>query len=157
MALNKLFQQFTHTGRDGNGQSDSAKAVDAEALSSVVDGRAETSNRDESPRLLNPIEKGLLEEAIIETLRECYDPEIPVNIYDMGLIYEINIASDATVDVKMTLTSPACPVAGSLPPEVERRVARVEGVKRAKVEIVWDPIWNMDMMSEDARLELGFY
>ncbi len=106
---------------------------------------------------LNPVERGLLEEEVIETLRSVYDPEIPVNIYDMGLIYEIDIDRNGFVDVKMTLTSPGCPVAGTLPPEVQRKVASVDGVTGAKVELVWEPTWSMDMMSEDARMELGFF
>ncbi len=108
-------------------------------------------------KLTNPIDKGLLEEEIIEAMRQCYDPEIPVNIYDMGLIYEIDIDKDRFVNVEMTLTSPGCPVAGTLPPDVERRVAAVEGVSGAKVTVVWEPTWTMDMMSEDAKLELGFF
>jgi len=161
MALNKLFQQFTHNGRD-SAQSESAKAVDAEALTADRSAGLDTTTDVAVPaampaKPLNPVEKGLLEEEIIETMRNCYDPEIPVNIYDMGLIYEIDIDKNAFVNVKMTLTSPGCPVAGTLPPDVERRVAAVEGVTGAKVEVVWDPTWNMEMMSEDARLELGFY
>jgi len=106
---------------------------------------------------LNPVEVGILEEEVIETLRTIYDPEIPVDIYELGLIYNIEISKDAFVKIEMTLTSPGCPVAGTLPPEVENKVAKVTGVKGAKVEIVWEPAWSMDKMSEEARLELGFY
>lgn len=98
-----------------------------------------------------------LKEKVIEALRGIYDPEIPVNIYEIGLIYEVNVDDDANVHILMTLTSPMCPVAESLPPEVEDKVAAVDGVASAKVEITWDPPWDPDMMSEAAKLELGFF
>lgn len=100
--------------------------------------------------------KQQLEEKIIQTLKTCYDPEIPVDIFELGLIYEIEIDDDANVKIKMTLTSPACPVAGSLPPEVEGKVNAIPEVKSAKVQIVWNPPWDKDMMSEVAKVELGF-
>lgn len=102
------------------------------------------------------INKQELEEKIIQTLKTCYDPEIPVDIFELGLIYEIVIDDEANVKIKMTLTSPACPVAGSLPPEVEAKVKAIPEVKSAKVEIVWSPPWDKDMMSEVAKVELGF-
>lgn len=98
-----------------------------------------------------------LESNVIEAIRQCYDPEIPVNIYDLGLIYQVDVQPSGEVDVKMTLTSPMCPVAGTLPPEVEQRVRDVPGVTDASVEVVWDPPWNPDMMSEAAKLDLGFF
>jgi FeS assembly SUF system protein len=101
------------------------------------------------------VDKQALEEQLIAALKTCYDPEIPVDIFELGLIYEIIIDDEANVVVKMTLTSPACPVAGSLPPEVERKVRGVPGVNNAKVELVWSPAWDKDMMSEVAKLELG--
>ena len=88
-------------------------------------------------------------------LRTIYDPEIPVNIYEIGLIYTIDIDEAKAVNVRMTLTSPACPAAGVLPGEVEDKVRSVEGVTDAKVEVVWDPVWTPAMMSESARLQLG--
>jgi len=94
---------------------------------------------------------------VIEVLRGVYDPEIPVNIYELGLIYEVNVDDGSNVHVLMTLTSPMCPVAESLPPEVEEKVAAVEGVGKAAVEITWDPPWDPDMMSEAAKLELGMF
>jgi len=97
-----------------------------------------------------------LEKDVIEMIRTCYDPEIPVNIYELGLIYEINITEDKDVNVLMTLTSPSCPVAETLPPDVESKIATVEGVKSAKVEITFEPTWDQSMMSEEAKLELGF-
>lgn len=102
------------------------------------------------------INKQELEEKIIQTLKSCYDPEIPVDIFELGLIYEIAIDDDANVEIKMTLTSPSCPVAGSLPPEVENKVKSMPDIKNAKVTLVWSPPWEKDMMSEVAKLELGF-
>lgn len=96
-----------------------------------------------------------LRERIIEALREIYDPEIPVNIYDLGLIYDIAIAPGGVVDIRMTLTTPGCPVAQSFPASVEASVEYVEGVSEARVEVVWDPPWTMDRMDEAARLQLG--
>ncbi|MBS4033067.1 MAG: DUF59 domain-containing protein [Ignavibacterium sp.] len=102
------------------------------------------------------LNKQELEEKIIQTLKQCYDPEIPVDIFELGLIYEIAIDDNANVKIKMTLTSPACPVAGSLPPEVEGKVKAMPEVNDAKIELVWSPPWDKDMMSEVAKLELGF-
>lgn len=101
-------------------------------------------------------EKKQLEESIINSLKSVYDPEIPVDIYELGLIYDVVIHDDVSVYIKMTLTSPACPVAGTLPGEVEQKVAGVQGVKSAKVEITFEPPWDRTMMSEAAQLELGF-
>jgi FeS assembly SUF system protein len=103
----------------------------------------------------NNTDKKELENKIIEVIKTCYDPEIPVNIYEMGLIYNIQIDDRNLVQIKMTLTSPGCPVAGSLPGEVLEKVKSVEGVSNAKVEVVWEPPWTPDMMSEEAKLELG--
>jgi len=101
------------------------------------------------------MDKAELNNKIVDVLKSCYDPEIPVNIYELGLVYGINIDDDANVNVDMTLTSPMCPVAGSLPPEVETKISNVEGVKSSKVNVVWDPPWSMEMMSEAAKLQLG--
>jgi FeS assembly SUF system protein len=97
-----------------------------------------------------------LEGRIIEAISEVYDPEIPVNIYELGLIYDLHITADHCVRVEMTLTSPACPVAGSLPGEVEAKIRDVEGVNDVALELVWDPPWTPDRMTEAAKLELGF-
>jgi FeS assembly SUF system protein len=105
----------------------------------------------------NPIDKLMLENSIVEALRTVYDPEIPVNIYEMGLIYDILIDDTNSVNIRMTLTSPACPAAQSLPAEVEQVTRRVEGVRDVQVDVVWDPPYSMDMMSEAAKLELGFF
>jgi FeS assembly SUF system protein len=93
---------------------------------------------------------------VIDVLKTIYDPEIPVDIWELGLIYEININAESEVNVKMTLTSPSCPVAETLPPETEQKIAEVEGVRKAKVEITFEPTWEKSMMSEGAQLELGF-
>ena len=105
---------------------------------------------------METLSKQELEEKIIQTLKTCYDPEIPVDIFELGLIYEIKIDNDANVKINMTLTSPMCPVAGTLPPEVQGKVAAIPEVKSAKVDIVWNPPWNKEMMSEVAKVELGF-
>lgn len=96
-----------------------------------------------------------LEAKIVAALRTCYDPEIPVNIHELGLIYGIDIDPDNNVKLRMTLTSPACPAAGTLPPEVEAKVKSIPGVASAKVEIVWEPTWDPSRMTEAARLTLG--
>ena len=97
-----------------------------------------------------------LENTVIEIIKTVYDPEIPVNIYDMGLIYEVDLDEEKNVSVVMTLTSPSCPVAESLPLEVEEKIASHPMIKSAKVEIVFDPPWDKSMMSEEALFELGF-
>lgn len=97
-----------------------------------------------------------LENKVIEVLKTIFDPEIPVDIYELGLIYEVKIDKEQNVSIDMTLTSPNCPVAESLPKEVEDKVASLEEVKSAVVNIVFDPPWDKDMMSEEAQLELGF-
>ena len=101
------------------------------------------------------MDKSALEEIIIEKLKQVFDPEIPVNVYDLGFIYEINIKDDYTVDIKMTLTSPNCPVAETLPIEIRDAVQAIEGVRGVYVDIVFEPEWNQDMMTPAAKLELG--
>jgi FeS assembly SUF system protein len=98
-----------------------------------------------------------LKSRIIEAIQTVYDPEIPINIWEVGLIYEVNVDGDGGAHVLMTLTSPHCPVAESLPIEVEERVVAVDGVSSARVEITWDPPWHPEMMSDAAKLELGMY
>jgi FeS assembly SUF system protein len=98
-----------------------------------------------------------LKEPIVDVLRTCYDPEIPVDIYELGLIYDIDVEPSGDVKIKMTLTAPNCPVAGSLPLEVEQKVRSVPGVTDVKVELVWDPPWCMDKMSDAAKLQLGMF
>lgn len=103
------------------------------------------------------IDKETLKASVIDGLKTVYDPEIPVNIYDLGLIYDVEISDEASVFIKMTLTTPGCPVAHTFPMMVEDAVRQVEGVSDALVEIVWDPPWTQDMMSELAKVELGMY
>lgn len=95
-------------------------------------------------------------EQVVEVLHTIYDPEIPVDIYELGLIYDVEVSEDCDVRIEMTLTSPSCPVAETLPVEVEEKVKTIQEVKTAVVNIVFDPPWDKDMMSEEAKLELGF-
>lgn len=104
---------------------------------------------------LEGVKEQVLKEQIIDAMRTVYDPEIPVNIYELGLIYDLRVSKDGKVEVDMTLTSPACPVAGTLPIEVENKIAAVPGVSDVKLDLVWDPPYTMEMMSEAARLQLG--
>jgi FeS assembly SUF system protein len=96
-----------------------------------------------------------IEERIVAALRTVYDPEIPVNVYDLGLIYAIDVGADGALEIRMTLTAPACPVAGMMPGLVESAVRQVDGVTAVKVDLVWDPPWNKERMSDEARLQLG--
>ena len=109
------------------------------------------TSADETP----PAEVDALGERVIDALRTVYDPEIPVNIFELGLIYDIDVSPERRVAVRMTLTSPMCPVAGSLPPDVEARIRAIPGVTEAKVELTWDPAWGPEMMTEAARLQLN--
>ena len=96
-----------------------------------------------------------LEEEILSTLKSVYDPEIPVDIYELGLIYDFGVNAEGKVDVKMTLTSPACPVAGTLPIEVECKIKAIDGISQCNVDLVWDPPWDPAMMTDAARLKLN--
>ncbi|WEK45446.1 MAG: SUF system Fe-S cluster assembly protein [Candidatus Andeanibacterium colombiense] len=108
------------------------------------------------PEAANPGEPGgALYEAVVDSLKDIYDPEIPVNIYDLGLIYGVDVTADGDAVVTMTLTTPHCPVAESMPSEVEMRVNAVPGIRDAEVNLVWDPPWDPAKMSDEARLELG--
>ncbi len=102
------------------------------------------------------MDKKAIEDRVVDAIKECYDPEIPVNIWELGLVYEINVNDDSVVNVKMTLTAPGCPAARSLPIEVHERIAQLPEVKDVRVEIVWEPPWTPEMMSQEAKLELGF-
>jgi FeS assembly SUF system protein len=110
------------------------------------------------PPLPHPLRLEQIEELknhIVEALQKCFDPEIPVNIHELGLIYDITIAPTGAVEIRMTLTSPGCPVAGTLPGDVQRRILSLDNVTAAKVEVVWDPPWTPARMSEAAKLQLG--
>lgn len=102
-----------------------------------------------------PIDPAKVEAAVIEALQTVYDPEIPVNIYELGLIYGVEVSEDGRAEIRMTLTAPACPVAGALVEEVAEKSGRVEGVSTSHVELVWDPPWTPDNMTDAAKLELG--
>jgi FeS assembly SUF system protein len=106
--------------------------------------------------MLSKSEKHELEKRIIEEIKMIFDPEIPVNIYDIGLIYDINISDEGEIKILMTLTSPNCPVAESLPAEVKEKVKSVEGVRNVDLKLTFEPPWSMDLLSEEAKLELGF-
>ena len=106
---------------------------------------------------MNTFETMDLEQKITDVIRTCYDPEIPVNIYELGLIYEVKVESSGVANVKMTLTAPNCPAAQSLPLEVETKVGSIEGITDANVEVVWDPPWEPSMMSEAAKLQLNMF
>ncbi len=118
--------------------------------------RAATMMESDDAEKKRQAEIDALGESIIEALRTIYDPEIPVNIFELGLIYKIDVEDDNRVKIDMTLTSPHCPVAEILPDEVRQKVYAVDGVTDAEVAVVWDPAWNPSMMSEEAQLELGF-
>ena len=107
------------------------------------------------PAIINTTNPDLAQK-VIDVIKTCYDPEIPVDIWELGLIYEINLDPENNLNIKMTLTSPSCPVAETLPPEVEQKLREIEGIKSAKIELTFYPPWIKDMMSEVAQVELGF-
>jgi FeS assembly SUF system protein len=124
---------------------------------SVQDAKIENSAASLSSEKLTVSEAIQLQDKVIEVLRTCYDPEIPVNIYDLGLVYEVKVERTGDVYIRMTLTAPTCPVAGTLPPEVEAKVREIPDVASAKIELVWEPPWDMTKMSEAAKLQLGMW
>ena len=139
-----------------------ARVEDAEALAEKLAEKVERKKDylegflAQKPADADPSEPGGdLYESVITALKEIFDPEIPVNIYDLGLIYGVDVGDDAAVTVTMTLTTPHCPVAESMPGEVELRVSSVPGVRECEVNLVWDPPWDKAKMSDEARLELG--
>lgn len=105
---------------------------------------------------MTPEEKTRIEERIVDVLKTVYDPEIPVNIYDLGLIYRVDVGNDGTVDIDMTFTAPTCPAADYILEDVRQKVDALDGVKNAVVNLVFEPIWDQSMMTEEARVELGF-
>ena len=108
-----------------------------------------------APGLGGDVDVEVIKGHTLAILKHTFDPEIPVNIYDLGLIYGVEVSPEGVVDVRMTLTSPMCPVAGTLPPEIQQKLVGISGVKTANVEVVWDPPWDKDMMTEAAKLQLG--
>ena len=138
-------------GHGSDGDSVGRKA----GIAAEADGmQAPVTLAEPAPAGSTPAPKDI-EAWTIEILRSTFDPEIPVNIYELGLVYEVKVDDSNGVRIKMTLTSPACPVAGSLPPEVEAKVRAIPGVTSASIDLVWDPPWDPSMMSEAARLQLG--
>ena len=138
---------FSEGNKDiGTAAAAAAPAVQPDAPAPVPSQKSSSSSASRSP---------LEQKVIDEALKKCFDPEIPVNIWELGLIYSVTVSPEGAANVKMTLTAPACPVAGSLPGEVEAKVKAVPGITGAKVELVWDPPWNADMMSRVARVMLG--
>ncbi|MGH7213896.1 MAG: SUF system Fe-S cluster assembly protein [Tepidisphaeraceae bacterium] len=127
--------------------------ADADAPSTAASAPEPAAGSQSNP--LTSIQRKLLEGKVIEVLSSVYDPEIPVNIYELGLIYGIDVADDNSIKVRMTLTAPACPVAGTLPGEVAQKIKTIPEVTDAEVELVWDPPWSKDRMSEAALLQLG--
>ncbi|NEX15696.1 MAG: SUF system Fe-S cluster assembly protein [Halochromatium sp.] len=146
--MNRL-ARFAGFGSNDHGQIDRDDVAPAEAAAAGEHAMAEAAQAIADPEGLR--------EPIIAALRQVHDPEIPVNIYDLGLIYKIDIANNGDVDVDMTLTAPACPVAGLMPVMVKDAVKTVEGVGEVAVELVWDPPWSPDTMSDEAKLTLGMF
>lgn len=130
-------------------------AGDDLTLRDFIPGGADTVAKAGKP--LESWVKPANRDAVVEALRTVHDPEIPVNIYDLGLIYDVDIGADGTIGIRMTLTAPTCPVAGTLPGEVARAVAGVDGAGEVTVELVWDPPWSKEMMSEDAKVALDIW
>lgn len=135
---------------------------DDKIKSAASDAGAQTKAPEASPALaaaktLDGLEQIALHDKVIEALRTCYDPEIPVNIHELGLIYEVKVEPWGEVKVRMTLTSPNCPAAGSLPGEVQEKVKALPGVTSASVDVVWEPTWDPSKMTEAARLQLGMF
>ncbi len=157
----------SHSAEAGKFEVEEVEAVPAPPRASVDDAETPAAKlerkRDylegflaQKPQVAHAGEPGGdLYEAVVEALKEIYDPEIPVNIYDLGLIYGVDVTTEGEAKVTMTLTTPHCPVAESMPAEVELRVGSVPGVRDAEVLLVWDPPWGPDKMTDEARLELG--
>src|SRR5437773_7988111 len=118
---------------------------------------AATRSRETEGLVPDPAQTAALRPLIVDALRKVFDPEIPVSIYELGLVYDIIVDRSAAVGIRMTLTAPACPAAQFLPGEVKRQVAQVPGVADVKVDIVWDPPWDRDRMSDAAKLQLGLF
>ncbi len=122
-----------------------------------INGLEKSDEKLEGTPLIKPSSTDhTLYDDIVNSCKSVFDPEIPVNIYDLGLIYTVEISEDNEVNIVMTLTAPGCPVAGEMPGWVSDAISAVPGVKGVKVDLVWEPQWGMDMMSDEARLELGF-
>jgi FeS assembly SUF system protein len=136
-----------------------APAFDTSALTrpSTTESDASTGKPPSPPFVADPIKTLTLKPPIVDAISKVFDPEIPVNIYELGLIYDIEVDADANVLIRMTLTAPGCPSAQSIPVEVQSRVRQVETVQDVKVDVVWDPPWTRDRMSDTAKLALGLF
>ncbi|MCL5283936.1 MAG: DUF59 domain-containing protein [Armatimonadetes bacterium] len=146
--------------RSDESKARSESSPNAEVSPAVASGEVAFNEATDSPSHSTsggekPVYTPVLEAKVIEAISSCYDPEIPVNIYDLGLVYDIDVRPNGEVFITMTLTSPFCPVAESLPLEVESKVSRIEGVTNVEVDVVWEPRWTPEFMTEAARLELG--
>ncbi len=139
----------------GDAPTDAATAVQPDAPQPVPSKQSPSSSSSSSSAASSSSSSPLEQRVIEEALKKCFDPEIPVNIWELGLIYSVTVSPEGVANVQMTLTAPACPVAGTLPGEVETKVKAVPGITDAKVELVWDPPWNADMMSRVAKVMLG--
>jgi FeS assembly SUF system protein len=140
--------------------ADIIKLTDVNAAQAQETARAAADRPDSAARIFerrDPVKTLSMQPAIVEALSKVYDPEIPVNIYELGLIYDVAVDSDNKVGVRMTLTAPACPAAQTLPVEVANRLKALPGVADARVDIVWDPPWDRDRMSDAAKLQLGMF
>ena len=144
-------------GRRGDGAADPLEATEEkmEEKQDVGEPKDATAPAVESPRDVSQSPALQIRDRVIAVLKTVYDPEIPVDIYELGLVYGVEVTDDGEVHVTMTLTTPMCPVAETLPPEVEDKVRNVVGVKDCTLDLVWDPPWSVDMMSDAARLELN--
>lgn len=151
MGEEKIFLEGNRAGSDAEAHAATAAQPAASPDAPSKNTSSSSSSSAGSSSSPSPLEQKVIDEA----LKKCFDPEIPVNIWELGLIYSVSVSPEGAANVQMTLTAPACPVAGSLPGEVEAKVKAVPGVTDAKVELVWDPPWNADMMSRVARVMLG--
>ncbi len=142
-------------GKTHGGMSSPGAADEAAKPQPATGGPSAEAEEDCSRTAVGESEAAALKDRIIAVLRQIYDPEIPVNLYDLGLIYGIDVSDEGDVEITMTLTTPHCPVAESMPYEVETKVLSVAGVRDVRVRLVWDPPWDVSRMSDEARLELG--
>jgi FeS assembly SUF system protein len=153
--LNSLRQTMSDVSDPAPMPSAESSATAAPATVAVSPAAEPSALETPSDDPTKAFDRKLLEGRVVEAISQIYDPEIPVNIYELGLIYKVDVRDDKSVYVTMTLTAPACPVAGSLPGQVETKIETIPEVTKATVELVWDPPWSRDMMSEAAQLQLG--
>jgi len=137
--------------------SDQIQATVTASAPDTSTAPAGTAPQPSPGKALSAAEQNALRDKVIEALRTCYDPEIPVNIYELGLIYDVKVSDSGEGYIRMTLTTPNCPAAISLPGEVEYKAKAIAGLSGVKVEVVWEPPWDMSKMTEAARLQLGVF